>query len=231
MKQKVVIRLSLNGNDKKYRTKAFKIAVSQSGVESAAITGDGKNQLEVVGEVDAVVLISLLRKNLGQADLVSVGPAGGDKNPAAAAPAPATAAAAVVQSQPGSYYYAYPSYQYPVCHQKVVIRLSLNGNNQKYRTKAFKIAVSQSGVESAAITGDGKNQLVVVGEVDAATLTSLLRKNLGQADLVSVGPAAGGPAAAMVQSQPGSYYYAYPSYQYPIYQVTDSYGESNCSIM
>ncbi|KAK4714565.1 hypothetical protein R3W88_020472 [Solanum pinnatisectum] len=127
--------------------------------------------------------------------------------------------------------------------QKVVIRLSFNGNDRKYRTKAFKIAVSQSGVESAAITGDGKNQLEVVGEVDAATLTSLLRKNLGQADLVSVGPAGGGPAApapapapavaaaAMVQSQPGSYYYAYPSYQYPVYQVTDSYGESNCSIM
>ncbi|TMW80597.1 hypothetical protein EJD97_017924 [Solanum chilense] len=117
--------------------------------------------------------------------------------------------------------------------QKIVIRLSLNGNDQKYRTKAFKIAVSQSGVESAAITGDGKNQLEVVGEVDAATLTSLLRKNLGKADLVSVGPAGGGPAAAaaMVQSQPGSYYYAYPSYQYPVYQVTDSYGESNCSIM
>ncbi|KAL3333167.1 hypothetical protein AABB24_033305 [Solanum stoloniferum] len=129
--------------------------------------------------------------------------------------------------------------------QKVVIRLSLNGNDRKYRTKAFKIAVSQTGVESAAITGDGKNQLEVVGEVDAATLTSLLRKNLGQADLVSVGPAGGGPAAAapapapavpvaaaaMVQSQPGSYYYAYPSYQYPVYQVTDSYGESNCSIM
>lgn len=157
--------------------------------------------------------------------------------------------------------------------QKIVIRLSLNGNDQKYRTKAFKIAVSQSGnfnqlcrinshidnnyikrivliwliycfflgVESAAITGDGKNQLEVVGEVDAATLTSLLRKNLGKADLVSVGPAGGGPAAAaaapavaaaaMVQSQPGSYYCAYPSYQYPVYQVTDSYGESNCSIM
>ncbi|KAK4714564.1 hypothetical protein R3W88_020471 [Solanum pinnatisectum] len=125
--------------------------------------------------------------------------------------------------------------------QKVVIRLSLNGNDQKCRTKAFKIAVSQSGVESAAITGDGKNQLEVVGEVDAAILTSLLRKNLGQADLVSVGPAGGDKkpaapapapaAAAVVQSQPGSYYYAYPSYQYPVYQVTDSYGQSNCSIM
>ncbi|XP_055823511.1 uncharacterized protein LOC129892015 [Solanum dulcamara] len=127
--------------------------------------------------------------------------------------------------------------------QKVVIRLSFNGNDQKYRTKAFKIAVSQSGVESAAITGDGKNQLEVVGEVDAATLTRLLRKNLGQADLVSVGPAGGDkkpPAAAaapapatttVIQSQPGSYYYPYPSYQYPVYQVTDSYGQSNCSIM
>ncbi|WMV39503.1 hypothetical protein MTR67_032888 [Solanum verrucosum] len=123
--------------------------------------------------------------------------------------------------------------------QKVVIRLSLNGNDQKCRTKAFKIAVSQSGVESAAITGDGKNQLEVVGEVDAAALTSLLRKNLGHADLVSVGPAGGDKkpaaaapaAAAVVQSQPGSYYYAYPSYQYPVYHVTDSYGQSNCSIM
>ncbi|XP_004243215.1 heavy metal-associated isoprenylated plant protein 16 [Solanum lycopersicum] len=127
--------------------------------------------------------------------------------------------------------------------QKVVIRLSLNGNGQKDRTKAFKIAVSQSGVESAAITGDGKNQLEVVGEVDAATLTSLLRKNLGQADLVSVGPAGGdkkpaapapapaAAAAAVVQSQPDSYYYVYPPYQYPVYQVTDSYGQSNCSIM
>lgn len=99
------------------------------------------------------------------------------------------------------------------------------------------------GVESAAITGDGKNQLEVVGEVDAATLTSLLRKNLGQADLVSVGPAGGdkkpaapapapaAAAAAVVQSQPDSYYYVYPPYQYPVYQVTDSYGQSNCSIM
>lgn len=124
--------------------------------------------------------------------------------------------------------------------QKVVIRLSFNGNEQKYRIKAFKIAVSQSGVESAAITGDGKNQLEVVGEVDAANLTSLLRKNLGQADLVSVGPVGGGDkkpaataptAAAVIQSPPDLYSYAYPPYQYPVYQVTDSYGQSNCSIM
>ncbi|MCD9638357.1 hypothetical protein HAX54_022257 [Datura stramonium] len=128
--------------------------------------------------------------------------------------------------------------------QKVVIGLSLSANDQKYRTKAFKIAVSQSGVESAAITGDGKNQLEVVGEIDAAALTSLLRKNLGQAELVSVGPAgdkkegqAGsdtkpkdGAAAAVIQPQPALYYYTYPP-QYPIYQVTDSYDQPGCAIM
>lgn len=101
------------------------------------------------------------------------------------------------------------------------------------------------GVESAAIKGDDKNQLEVVGEIDAAALTSLLRKNLGQADLVSVGPAGGGGdkgpkagsdkmhevAAAMVQSQPALYYYAYPSYQYPVYKVNDPYDQPSCSIM
>ncbi|KAJ8567926.1 hypothetical protein K7X08_020648 [Anisodus acutangulus] len=130
--------------------------------------------------------------------------------------------------------------------QKVVIRLSLSGNDSKYRTKAFKIAVSQPGVESAAIQGEEKNQLEVVGEIDAASLTSLLRKNLGQADLVSVGPAGdgdkkgnkgetgsdknAGAAAVVTQPQPPLYYYTYP-HQYPVYQVIDSYDQQNCSIM
>ncbi|OIT00253.1 PREDICTED: heavy metal-associated isoprenylated plant protein 39-like [Nicotiana attenuata] len=127
--------------------------------------------------------------------------------------------------------------------QKVVIRLFLNGNDQKYRTKAFKIAVSQPGVESAAMTGQEKNQLEVVGEIDAADLTSLLRKNLGQAELVSVGPAGGGDkkddkasdaktqaAAAVAQPQPALYYYTYPQYP-PVYQIGDSYDQSGCSIM
>ncbi|XP_059284118.1 heavy metal-associated isoprenylated plant protein 16-like [Lycium ferocissimum] len=124
--------------------------------------------------------------------------------------------------------------------QKVVIRLSLSGNDQKCRTKAFKVAVSQPGVESAAITGDEKNQLEVVGEqIDSVKLTSVLRKSLGQAELVSVGPAGGGDkkkddkkpevAAIVTHPQPALYYYTYP--QYPVYQVTDSYDQSNCSIM
>ncbi|XP_059284117.1 uncharacterized protein LOC132037596 [Lycium ferocissimum] len=127
--------------------------------------------------------------------------------------------------------------------QKVVIRLSLSRNDQKCRSKAFKIAVSQPGVESAAIQGDGKNQLEVVGEqIDAVTLTSSLRKNLGQAELVSAGPAtaAGNKdkssdikasvVPVTIQSQPYYYpYYAAP--QYPVYQVRDSYQQEGCSIM
>ncbi|KAM3382668.1 hypothetical protein P3S68_008243 [Capsicum galapagoense] len=37
------------------------------------------------------------------------------------------------------------------CSQKVIIGLSINGNDKKSRSKAFKIAVSQPGVNSAAI--------------------------------------------------------------------------------
>ncbi|KAK4342204.1 hypothetical protein RND71_038020 [Anisodus tanguticus] len=124
--------------------------------------------------------------------------------------------------------------------QKVVIKLSLNGNDQKCRSKAFKIAVSQPGVESAAIKGDDKNQLEVVGDIDAACLTSLLRKKFGQADLVSVGPAGGGEKKdekagsdtklMTLQQAPLYHYMSYPP-QYPVYQVTDSYDQQGCSIM
>ncbi|KAH0651953.1 hypothetical protein KY285_032120 [Solanum tuberosum] len=217
------------------------IAATLPGVEKVSLEEE-KNLLTVIGEgIDAVELINIIRKKVGFAKIVNQGPEPVEKKE--------EKKEEKKKDDPPVKFVEEEELKRPKKRdqidthhqQKVVIRLSLNGNDQKCRTKAFKIAVSQSGVESAAITGDGKNQLEVVGEVDAATLTCLLRKNLGQADLVSVGPAGGGPAAtaptpavaaaAMVQSQPGSYYYAYPSYQYPVYQVTDSYGESNCSIM
>ncbi|XP_060188372.1 heavy metal-associated isoprenylated plant protein 16-like [Lycium barbarum] len=120
--------------------------------------------------------------------------------------------------------------------QKVVIRLYLSGCDQKCRAKAFKKAVSLPGVESAAMTGDEKNQLEVVGEIDAVELTRVLRKSMGQAELVSVGPdkkkEEKKPEAAIVtQLQPTLYCCAYPPQysQYPVYQVTDS--NDFCSIM
>ncbi|XP_009768957.1 heavy metal-associated isoprenylated plant protein 16-like [Nicotiana tabacum] len=123
--------------------------------------------------------------------------------------------------------------------QKVVIRLSMNGNDQKSRSKAFKIAVSQPGVESAAIQGGEKNQLEVEGEqIDAVTLTKLLRKKLKQAELLSVGPVEKkdgdkkeGPKMEVAMTQWPSYnypYYVVP--QFSVYEVRDSY-QPCCSIM
>lgn len=75
VKQKIVIKMSLN--DQKSRYRAMKIAAGVSGVEGTAIQGDNKDQIEVTGEgVDSVKLTSLLRKKFGYAKLVSVGDVG-----------------------------------------------------------------------------------------------------------------------------------------------------------
>ncbi|KAI4308592.1 hypothetical protein L6164_031648 [Bauhinia variegata] len=73
MKQKVLIEVSMN--DKKSRSKALKTAVGLSGVETAALKGQAKDQIEVTGEgIDAVQLTRMLRKRIGFSKLVSVGP-------------------------------------------------------------------------------------------------------------------------------------------------------------
>ncbi|CAK7349163.1 unnamed protein product [Dovyalis caffra] len=78
MKQKVVIKVTLNGQ--KSRSKALKIAVGFSGVESAGVAGQDKSQIEVVGDgVDVAKLTILLKKKMGYADLVSVSAVGGEK--------------------------------------------------------------------------------------------------------------------------------------------------------
>ncbi|CAK7349165.1 unnamed protein product [Dovyalis caffra] len=70
MKQKVVIKVTLNGQ--KSRSKALKIAVGFSGQD--------KSQIEVVGDgVDVAKLTILLKKKMGYADLVSVSAVGGEK--------------------------------------------------------------------------------------------------------------------------------------------------------
>ncbi|XP_078171431.1 heavy metal-associated isoprenylated plant protein 16-like isoform X10 [Carex rostrata] len=69
--------------------------------------------------------------------------------------------------------------------QKFIVKLSLD--DAKKRTKALKTAVTMNGVDSVTLDGD---KLVVIGDgTDSVCLTSLLRKKLGYADLISVGSA------------------------------------------
>ncbi|KAF3955719.1 hypothetical protein ACB098_11G037800 [Castanea mollissima] len=75
MKQKVVIRVTLNNGKKNARSKAMQIAVGLQGVESVSLHGDDSSQIVVVGDdIDSVNLTSLLRKKVGFAELTSVSP-------------------------------------------------------------------------------------------------------------------------------------------------------------
>ncbi|CAN6204019.1 unnamed protein product [Urochloa humidicola] len=66
--------------------------------------------------------------------------------------------------------------------QKIVLKLPLDDERKK--RKAFKAAVGMNGVTSATMEGD---KIIVVGEgVDPITLTRMLRRNLGYAELLSV---------------------------------------------
>ncbi|RCV34048.1 hypothetical protein SEVIR_7G140100v4 [Setaria viridis] len=70
--QKIVIKLGMPSP--KNRTKAMVLAAKVYGVSSVAITGDDKDQLEVVGvDVDTACLVSCLRKKvLRRADIMVV---------------------------------------------------------------------------------------------------------------------------------------------------------------
>lgn len=73
---------------------------------SAALSGDDKNEIVVTGEgIDTIELAKLLRKKIGGADVISVGPdkVEDKKNEATVVPL-------VYGSQ--SYYYSYAPYNY-----------------------------------------------------------------------------------------------------------------------
>ncbi|KAM3274575.1 hypothetical protein ACQJBY_043558 [Aegilops geniculata] len=66
--------------------------------------------------------------------------------------------------------------------QKIVLKLALD--DERKRRKAFKAAVGMSGVTSAAMEGE---KIIIVGDgVDPITLTTVLRRSLGYAELLSV---------------------------------------------
>ncbi|KAJ9689919.1 hypothetical protein PVL29_012538 [Vitis rotundifolia] len=75
--------------------------------------------------------------------------------------------------------------------QKVVISVSFNGN-KNCQSKALKIAAGFSGVNSTALEGQDKNQIVVVGEnIDVIELVKKLKKKVGFSTLNSVTPVDG----------------------------------------
>lgn len=66
--------------------------------------------------------------------------------------------------------------------QKIVIRV--HHKCQKCRSKSLMIAATSTGVNSVALEGETKDKVVIIGEaVDAAAITSLLRKKVGHASL------------------------------------------------
>ncbi|XP_019158969.1 PREDICTED: heavy metal-associated isoprenylated plant protein 39-like [Ipomoea nil] len=57
------------------------------------------------------------------------------------------------------------------------------------KSKAMQIAVGFHDVNSAALEGDGKDELVVKGRIDPVELVTVLRDKVGGAHIKSVGPA------------------------------------------
>ncbi|XP_052177654.1 heavy metal-associated isoprenylated plant protein 46-like [Diospyros lotus] len=67
--------------------------------------------------------------------------------------------------------------------RKVVIKFCMNSN--KSHSKVLTNAAGFTGVEEVALNGE--DQIVVVGDgIDSVALTTLLRKKVGYAELVSV---------------------------------------------
>ncbi|CAN4075429.1 unnamed protein product [Withania somnifera] len=66
--------------------------------------------------------------------------------------------------------------------QKIVIRVQ--HKCQKCQSKTLMIAAMSTGVNSVALEGEKRDKVVIIGEaVDAAGITSLLRKKVGHASL------------------------------------------------
>lgn len=122
--------------------------------------------------------------------------------------------------------------------QKVVLKVAMK--DPKRCSKALKTAVGLPGVLSVALD---KDCLIVVGDgVDSVALTTILRRKMGTADLVSIGSAEEKkeqkPAVAKKeekpatvaefntmtwQPMPASYYIMYPAAPQPYYHYQHAY--------
>ncbi|KAJ4957865.1 hypothetical protein NE237_024976 [Protea cynaroides] len=170
MKVEAVIKVRMN--DAKSRAKAMQIVVGIQGVEAVSLQGEDKDQLLVKEEKAS----DLLRRSttMTKKKIVIKISMNGKKT--------------------------FPKRILNRLPQKMVINISMNrvflfifGKNMNrliLQPIAPNIAVRQPGVESVAFQGEEKDQLVVVGgeDTDPVVLTRLLRKTMGRAELIAVGP-------------------------------------------
>ncbi|XP_062222922.1 disease resistance protein Pikm1-TS-like isoform X2 [Phragmites australis] len=123
--------------------------------------------------------------------------------------------------------------------KKIVIKVQMACD--KCRSKAMALVAATGGVDSVALAGDARDQVVVVGDgVDSVKLTSALRKKVGPAQLLQVGEDKKKeddkkPAAAF--TVPQYWYCNYPPPQqhpagwYDYGYVYQSRPDNTCSIM
>ncbi|CAN6232234.1 unnamed protein product [Urochloa humidicola] len=135
--------------------------------------------------------------------------------------------------------------------QKIVIKVEMPCD--RCRSKALALVAATRGVDSVAVAGDARDQLVVTGDgVDSIKLAGALRKKVGPAEILQVATEAnkkdtsGGDkkaqAPAPAVAAPAVWYYQYPPPQPPVSFVYEppavgyAYGyqarpDSICSIM
>ncbi|XP_030965075.1 heavy metal-associated isoprenylated plant protein 47-like [Quercus lobata] len=120
--------------------------------------------------------------------------------------------------------------------QKVVIWVNLNNGKKNARTKALQIAVGVQGVESVSLQGEDSSQIVVVGnDIDSVHLTSLLRKKVGSAELMSLSPISSEGEKHQEPKHNGIQSMVWPAYQasvpyYYTYDVPNN-NQDSCTIM
>ncbi|XP_037434460.1 disease resistance protein Pik-1-like [Triticum dicoccoides] len=133
---------------------------------------------------------------------------------------------------------------------KIVIAVQMASS--RCRSRALALVAATPGVDSVALAGDGKDQVVVVGHgVDSVKLASALRRKVGHAQLLQVGDAkkedGTKPPAAVVEYYPYGYYYPsqpalvnffYEQQHYPAVAAVEAYGypcsrpePGTCSVM
>ncbi|CAM0945490.1 unnamed protein product [Alopecurus aequalis] len=121
--------------------------------------------------------------------------------------------------------------------QQIMIKVQMTCD--KCWSKAMALVAATVGVDSVALSGDDKDQVVVVGDgIDSVKLTTALRKKVGHAQLVQVGEAKKQeekkkPTEAAVSvveyTYPGHCYYQYPSQAVPVYEhPAPAYGYQQC---